>query len=200
MSQRSVATAQPRVSAASDAYELVGILRGERLAILLDRFATNEPITDAAIAVTIGEGEAVSAEAAEDGTYTVTSPRLGEAGAIEATLSIMVGGDTDVVESVRPVLESVGKTVVHVGPSGSGQTVKAANQLIVAGTIELVAEALVFLEAYGVDTAVHDSTSSGCRAATCQPTTPPQSWPTRWTRPPRAAMNPRASDTSDAIR
>ena len=43
--------------------------------------------------------------------------------------------------------------MVHVGPSGSGQTVKAANQLIVAGTIELVAEALIFLEAYGVDTA-----------------------------------------------
>lgn len=77
----------------------------------------------------------------------------GETGAVEATLSIMVGGDADVVESVRPVLETVGKTIVHVGPSGSGQTVKAANQLIVAGTIELVAEALIFLEAYGVDTA-----------------------------------------------
>ena len=46
---------------------------------------------------------------------------------------------------------SVGKTIVHVGPAGAGQTVKAANQLIVAGTIELVAEAIVFLEAYGVD-------------------------------------------------
>jgi 2-hydroxy-3-oxopropionate reductase len=43
--------------------------------------------------------------------------------------------------------------VVHVGPNGSGQTVKAANQLIVAGNIELLAEAIVFLEAYGVDTA-----------------------------------------------
>jgi 2-hydroxy-3-oxopropionate reductase len=50
------------------------------------------------------------------------------------------------------VLEAVGSTVVHVGPAGSGQTVKAANQLIVAGTIQLVAEALVFLEAHGVDT------------------------------------------------
>lgn len=77
----------------------------------------------------------------------------GEAGAVEGTLSIMVGGDATIVESVRPVLESVGKTVVHVGPRGSGQTVKAANQLIVAGTIELVAEALVFLEAHDVDTA-----------------------------------------------
>jgi 2-hydroxy-3-oxopropionate reductase len=77
----------------------------------------------------------------------------GEAGAVEGTLSIMVGGEADDVAAARPVLEAVGKTVVHVGPSGSGQTVKAANQLIVAGTIELVAEALVFLEAYGVDRA-----------------------------------------------
>ncbi|KAB1656755.1 2-hydroxy-3-oxopropionate reductase [Pseudoclavibacter chungangensis] len=76
----------------------------------------------------------------------------GEAGAIEGALSIMIGGDEDVVEQVRPVLEAVGKTIVRVGPAGSGQTVKAANQLIVAGTIQLVAESLVFLEAYGVDT------------------------------------------------
>jgi len=49
----------------------------------------------------------------------------------------MVGGETSDVESVRPVLEAVGSTVVHVGPAGSGQAVKAANQLIVAGNIEL---------------------------------------------------------------
>jgi 2-hydroxy-3-oxopropionate reductase len=76
----------------------------------------------------------------------------GEQGAIDATLSIMVGGDPRDFADARPVLEAVGETVVHVGPAGSGQTVKAANQLIVAGTIELVAEAIVFLEAYGVDT------------------------------------------------
>jgi 2-hydroxy-3-oxopropionate reductase len=76
----------------------------------------------------------------------------GEAGAIEASLSIMVGGTAEDVASAGPVLDAVGSTVVHVGPSGAGQTVKAANQLIVAGTIELVAEALVFLEAHGVDT------------------------------------------------
>ncbi|HEV3013529.1 MAG TPA: NAD(P)-dependent oxidoreductase, partial [Actinomycetota bacterium] len=76
----------------------------------------------------------------------------GEQGAIDASLSIMVGGDPNDFADARPVLEAVGKTIVHVGPMGSGQTVKAANQLIVAGTIELVAEAIVFLEAYGVDT------------------------------------------------
>ncbi len=76
----------------------------------------------------------------------------GEAGAKEAVLSIMVGGEDADVARAREVLDAVGKTVVHVGPAGSGQTVKAANQLIVAGTLELVAEAIVFLEAHGVDT------------------------------------------------
>jgi 2-hydroxy-3-oxopropionate reductase len=75
----------------------------------------------------------------------------GEVGAIEGTLSIMVGGAAADFEEAKPVLQAVGKTIVHVGPAGSGQTVKAANQLIVAGNIELVAEAIVFLEAYGVD-------------------------------------------------
>ncbi|MDN5931161.1 MAG: 2-hydroxy-3-oxopropionate reductase [Pseudonocardia sp.] len=76
----------------------------------------------------------------------------GEIGAIEASLSIMVGGEAADFEEARPLLDAVGRTVVHVGPAGSGQTVKAANQLIVAGNIELLAEAIVFLEAYGVDT------------------------------------------------
>jgi 2-hydroxy-3-oxopropionate reductase len=98
----------------------------------------------------------VSARLAEEGlrrgVRVVDAPVSGgEQGAIDATLSIMVGGSAEDFESARPILEAVGKTVVHVGPPGSGQTVKAANQLIVAGTIELVAEAIVFLEAYGVD-------------------------------------------------
>lgn len=75
----------------------------------------------------------------------------GEAGAIEGVLSIMVGGAAEDFEAAKPVLDAVGKTIVHVGPAGSGQTVKAANQLIVAGNIQLLAEAIVFLDAYGVD-------------------------------------------------
>ena len=55
-------------------------------------------------------------------------------------------------EAAQDVLNAVGKTIVHVGPSGSGQTVKAANQLIVAVNIEVLGEAIAFLEAYGVDT------------------------------------------------
>ncbi|CCH77585.1 tartronate semialdehyde reductase [Nostocoides japonicum T1-X7] len=77
----------------------------------------------------------------------------GEAGAKEAKLSIMVGGDADTFAEVRPVLEAMGTTIVLVGPAGSGQTVKAANQLVVAGHYELLAEAIVFLRAFGVDTA-----------------------------------------------
>ena len=76
----------------------------------------------------------------------------GEAGAIEGSLSIMVGGEPDDFAAAKPVLDAVGTTIVHVGPAGSGQTVKAANQLIVAANIEVLAEAIVFLEAYGVDT------------------------------------------------
>ena len=76
----------------------------------------------------------------------------GEAGAKEAKLSIMVGAEPDDFAAVKSILETMGSTVVLVGPPGSGQTVKAANQLIVAGTYELIAEAIVFLRAYGVDT------------------------------------------------
>ena len=76
----------------------------------------------------------------------------GEQGAIEGSLSIMVGGEPDDFAAARPIFEALGKTVVHVGGAGAGQTVKAANQLIVAGTIELVAEAIVLLEAARVDT------------------------------------------------
>lgn len=75
----------------------------------------------------------------------------GEAGAKNAVLSIMVGGSPEDFEAAKPVLDVVGKTIVHVGGNGAGQTVKAANQLIVASNIQALAEAVVFLDAYGVD-------------------------------------------------
>ncbi len=94
----------------------------------------------------------LAAQAAEHSLSLVDAPVSGgEPGAIEGTLSILVGGDSAAVESARPILEALGSTIVHVGASGSGQIVKAANQLVVAGTIEVVAEAMVFLEAQGVD-------------------------------------------------
>lgn len=85
----------------------------------------------------------------------------GEAGAVEGSLSIMVGGAEAEVERARPLLAAMGTTIVRVGPAGAGQTVKAANQLLVAGTIELVAEAIVFLEAHGVDTTAAVEVLSG---------------------------------------
>ena len=92
-------------------------------------------------------------QADEKGIRLVDAPVSGgEAGAVNAALSIMVGGQIDDFEAAKPYLDVVGKTVVHVGPSGAGQTVKAANQLIVAANIQALAEAVVFLEAYGVDT------------------------------------------------
>jgi 2-hydroxy-3-oxopropionate reductase len=96
----------------------------------------------------------LAALATKSGFRLIDAPVSGgEAGAVNATLSIMVGGADEDVAAAKPILDVVGKTIVHVGPNGSGQTVKAANQLIVAGNIQLVAEAIVFLEAYGVDTA-----------------------------------------------
>jgi 2-hydroxy-3-oxopropionate reductase len=89
---------------------------------------------------------------AEHGVAVLDAPVSGgEAGAKAASLSIMVGGTAMDVERAMPILQKLGTTIVHVGPPGSGQTVKAANQLIVAGIIELVAEAIVFLEAHGVE-------------------------------------------------
>ena len=74
----------------------------------------------------------------------------GDVGAIEGTLSIMVGGSEEDFESSKPLLEVMGNTVTHVGPSGSGQVVKAANQIVVALTIEAVSEALVLGSKGGV--------------------------------------------------
>ncbi|ARF56998.1 2-hydroxy-3-oxopropionate reductase [Streptomyces gilvosporeus] len=92
--------------------------------------------------------------AADKGIRVLDAPVSGgEEGAVEGVLSIMVGGDKADFDAARPVLEAVGKTVVHCGPHGAGQTVKAANQLIVAVNLEAVAEAVVFLEKSGVDLA-----------------------------------------------
>jgi 2-hydroxy-3-oxopropionate reductase len=77
----------------------------------------------------------------------------GEKGAIDAALSIMVGGTDDAFARATPVFEALGKNIVLVGPSGAGQVCKACNQLVVAATIEAVAEALLLAERSGVDAA-----------------------------------------------
>ncbi|MFJ9444106.1 2-hydroxy-3-oxopropionate reductase [Kitasatospora sp. NPDC101235] len=96
----------------------------------------------------------VGAAAGEKGIRTLDAPVSGgEAGAVEAVLSIMVGGAAEDFAEAKPLFDVLGTTVVHVGPSGAGQTVKAANQLIVAVNIQVLAEAVVFLENAGVDLA-----------------------------------------------
>jgi len=77
----------------------------------------------------------------------------GQIGAQNATLSIMVGGEAASFERARPVLEAMGKTIVHVGPSGAGQVTKAANKIVVGMTHAAVAEALVLAAKSGVDPA-----------------------------------------------
>ncbi|MEV8342519.1 2-hydroxy-3-oxopropionate reductase [Streptomyces niveus] len=93
------------------------------------------------------------AEAArEKGVRVLDAPVSGgEAGAIEAVLSIMVGGEQADFDQAKPVFDVLGRTIVLCGPHGAGQTVKAANQLIVAVNIQACAEAVVFLEKSGVD-------------------------------------------------
>jgi len=75
----------------------------------------------------------------------------GQIGAIEAKLSIMMGGPAEAVEKVRPVMETLGRTVTHCGPLGAGQTTKLANQVMVIHTIMSVAEGLAFAERAGLD-------------------------------------------------
>ncbi|GAA1861295.1 NAD(P)-dependent oxidoreductase [Asanoa iriomotensis] len=74
----------------------------------------------------------------------------GEPGARSASLSIMVGGTAEAFARAEPLFAALGTTIVHVGPAGAGQTVKAANQLLVGGHLALLAEAILLLEAAGV--------------------------------------------------
>jgi len=77
----------------------------------------------------------------------------GELGAIAATLTIMVGGAAEDFERVKPIFEAMGKNITLVGGNGDGQTAKIANQIIVALTIQAVAEALIFASKAGADPA-----------------------------------------------
>jgi len=96
------------------------------------------------------------------GCRFVDAPVSGGVGGAEAgTLAIMAGGDAADVDQARPVLEAMGR-LTHVGPVGAGQVAKLCNQLIVGGTINIVAEALLLAQAAGADpTAVRDAIRGG---------------------------------------
>jgi 3-hydroxyisobutyrate dehydrogenase len=86
----------------------------------------------------------------------------GDVGAKEARLSIMVGGDPETVEELRPLLDRLGKTVVHQGPAGAGQHTKMVNQILIATNMIGVCEALLYGYKAGLDlTAVLQSVGTG---------------------------------------
>jgi len=111
--------------------------------------------------------ERLADDLAEMGVDMLDAPISGgEEGAIDGTLSIMVGGDEDVLGTHRDLFEVMGETVTHTGPSGAGQTTKACNQIVVSAQMVAVSEALVFAEKAGADLeAVVDAISGG--AAGC---------------------------------
>jgi 2-hydroxy-3-oxopropionate reductase len=79
----------------------------------------------------------------------------GEIGAIDGTLSIMIGGDAGAIETVRPILEAMGnpERIIRIGDSGAGQICKACNQLVIGGTLAAVGEAFALARKSGVDPA-----------------------------------------------
>ena len=88
----------------------------------------------------------------EKGVVLLDAPISGgQIGAIEAKLSIMVGGPKETFDQVRPILEAMGRTITHCGPVGFGQTTKLANQVMVIHTIMSIAEGLAFAEKAGLD-------------------------------------------------
>jgi len=93
------------------------------------------------------------AAASAGATYLDAPVSGGEIGAIDGTLTFMIGGDAAAVETVRPVLSAMGnpERLVHVGPSGAGQICKVCNQLVIGGTLAVVAEAIALARKAGVD-------------------------------------------------
>lgn len=108
----------------------------------------------------------IAARLAEKRIHFLDAPVSGGAqGAIDATLAIMAGGDAAVLERVRPLLDCLGKRIVHVGPNGAGQVAKACNQMIMVAAIQAAAEAMRLAAAAGVDCAAVKRALSGGSAA-----------------------------------
>ncbi|HEY7427529.1 MAG TPA: NAD(P)-dependent oxidoreductase [Gemmataceae bacterium] len=119
-----------------------GALAGSKAGNILVDMTTSEP----SLAREIYEAAKVK------GVGSVDAPVSGgDVGAKEARLSIMVGGDAEVVEAVRPLLECMGKTIVHQGPAGAGQHTKMVNQVLIASNMIGVCEALLYGHKAGLD-------------------------------------------------
>ena len=91
---------------------------------------------------------------AENNCHMLDAPVSGgEQGAIDGTLSIMVGGNEAIFKRVLPLFEIMGKNIVHIGDNGAGQVTKACNQVVIAQTIAAIGEAFILASASGVDPA-----------------------------------------------
>lgn len=113
---------------------------------------------------------AFAATVAAHGSAMLDAPVSGgEVGAVNATLSIMVGGNAAALARVRPVLECMGQRIIHVGEeSGSGQTCKVCNQIAIGGALAGVSEALALARKVGVDPArVREALLGGFAASKC---------------------------------
>lgn len=121
-----------------------GLVKGVRPGAVVVDMSTISPAATRAMAARLREQGAELLDAPVSG---------GEQGAIAGTLSIMVGGSRAAFERVRPLLEVVGKSIVHCGESGAGQVTKACNQVVIAQTLAGVAEAFVLARSAGVDPA-----------------------------------------------
>ncbi len=130
-----------------------GTLAGSRPGTVLVDMTTSEP----ALAREIDQ----SARARQ--VHAVDAPVSGgDVGAREARLSIMIGGEQSVVAALRPLFETMGKTIVHQGPAGAGQHTKMVNQILIASTMVGVCEALLYGYRAGLDlNVVLESVSSG---------------------------------------
>ena len=121
-----------------------GVLAGTRPGQIIVDMSSISPVTARQLADLAAEKGAILLDAPVSG---------GQVGAVQGTLSIMVGGNAAALEQVRPILAAMGKTILHMGDSGAGQVTKACNQIVIAVTIEAIAEALVLAAKAGVDPA-----------------------------------------------
>jgi 2-hydroxy-3-oxopropionate reductase len=119
-----------------------GLLHGVRQGSVVVDMSTISPAATRRFAEALGKRGAEMLDAPVSG---------GEVGAVNATLSIMSGGKAEVFERVKPFFEAMGKNIVRVGDNGAGQVAKACNQIVVAVTIQAVAEALTFARRNNVD-------------------------------------------------
>lgn len=105
----------------------------------------------------------IAARLSERGMSLLDAPVSGgQKGAIEGTLTFFVGGDAAALERARPVFQAMGKRVTHLGPSGAGQLGKATNQILVAGNLMALSEAMAFAARVGLPLpALHEALTAG---------------------------------------